>query len=138
MYAEVYYSRHDDALPYNFTNDTIFKPQTNTSLNTTPYSQTNSIPIYNISGRNPDRNATLYVYINQTLPRADLWVSNTSSKLNAINLTLNRQVIWGNYTNSSNLGLWMWLDLHDVDNVSSIVRRLQTRLNPEGVCVGCL
>ena len=106
-----YYSGWDYSLPSNV-NYLEFIPKSSTAKNVTPYGQTNSIPILNISFLNyGGRNSTLGIYLNETNSCVNLTIGTNSNKSNGIQLTNNT---WTNllenrqYLNYS--GLWMWSD----------------------------
>lgn len=49
LFAKVVASRFSIRMPYNFTNDILFYQSSNDTINVTPYGQTNTIPIMNIT-----------------------------------------------------------------------------------------
>ena len=74
----VFYSKYTLARPYTFTNKTIFLPSLNNSTQVTPYGQTDTKPIFNVSWNTYDHNSSLGIRVNQTIPCANFSVSTTS------------------------------------------------------------
>ncbi len=105
---DYFYSRWD----YNFApvglDYLLFAPQTPTSINITPYGQTNTIPILNVTNQGYNSgNATLSVYLNGTLScvNTTLSLTNSSTEGSIINDS------WTTLTNltylqSTNISLW--------------------------------
>ena len=80
-----FYSDWDYEFP-TYVNYLEFIPSFPTSSNVTPYGQTSSIPIFNITTYNYGGLMNLSVKINESSDCIDLWISNSSSKSDGFEL----------------------------------------------------
>ena len=81
-----FYSDFEKNLPYTWTDKIFFIPETNNSKNITPFGQTSTIPIYNITTTNYGGNMNLSVKINESFDCLDLWISNSNNKTDGFKL----------------------------------------------------
>ena len=110
--ANIFYSDYEFSLPTNI--DFLeFIPSKPTSSNVTPFGQTPSRPILNITTKNTGgKNMSWSFFTNNTalLTCVNLTVSNTSTKSNGII----QNDTWFDYANNvgpeTNFGIWMWAD----------------------------
>ena len=97
-------------LTFNYTTQTVYW------YNATPEYQNTSIGIWNVTNGNIDTYQNIYVYLNQTVPCMNIWVTNTSSCLldtscdNSINLSLS-PVFFYNLSASTSIFAWNWIDM---------------------------
>ncbi|KKN09003.1 hypothetical protein LCGC14_1050960 [marine sediment metagenome] len=103
-----HYSRWDYSITPDNVNDIEFIPNSPTSLNVTPFGQTSTVPILNISNLGYSRNADLSAKINETFGCVNLTIGTTNDKIaGAIlndswqNLTLDT-----GYLQSTDIYLW--------------------------------
>ncbi|MFW9872077.1 MAG: hypothetical protein ACFFG0_03170 [Candidatus Thorarchaeota archaeon] len=85
-----------------------FNPKNATAHNVTPYGQTSTIPIINITNLGyGGKNATLSVYLNSTIGCVNTTLSNSSNKTDGffINSSWNN-ITTLNYLETSNISLW--------------------------------
>lgn len=109
--VNVFYSNFTRNYPYDWISKIIFLPSEINESNVTPFKQTSSMPILNLSGVNNDRDYMLSVSVSNLTSCLNITASNSSNKYKGINLT-------SAYTNLSNLTktgyaeLWLWLDIN--------------------------
>ena len=94
--------------PLSWLGDIIFAPKTNSSKNVTPWGQTNTKPIYNISWSNYDEDADLAIRVNETTACINYTASNTSEKVDGtiINTTFWKINYNQGFNSYSNISLW--------------------------------
>ena len=108
-YIYPYYSRWDYLFGPLYVNFLEFIPSTPTSLNVTPYGQTNSTPILNLTNYGyGDRNANLSVYLNDTHSCVNLTMSTTWDKEDGyqINSTWRELQSANIYLNTTDIFMW--------------------------------
>jgi len=139
QYVTNYYSRFTNKLPYTFTSQVIFLPKTNSSQNVTPFAQTSTTPIFNVTWKNYGVNASLAIRINQTINSClNFTASNTSSKNNGFLLNTSYQRIFNNsMMNSTNTtNIWLWADLTNCNATAlgAYVKAFELK----SCCIGCM
>ena len=138
LYLRIYYSRFTNALPYTWTNYILFYPETNSSQNVTPYGQTTSKPIFNITWKNYGNNSNVSIRINQTISCLNFTASN-SSEFWKWNITLNTsyQTIYTNRSlNSQNTtNIWLWINMTNCNGTAQAYSRRLFDL--KSCCIGC-
>ena len=105
----VYSSNWDYTYPPNIEYIDFF-PWSPTAKNVTPFGQTNSVPMFNVSGQNYGGIANFSVYMNDSLACVNVTFSTTNSKtdgelINSSWYTLDEQLIYEDF-----IGIWMWAD----------------------------
>ena len=139
----VYYSNFSRVLPYTFTNSTLWYPPSNNSVNVTPYGQTSSIPIYNITTKSLEKNMTLAWRFNEPLSGNCMnitWSSNsTYNASQTINITTSTistyQIVRSNMNaTDQNIGIWLWLHLY---NCSRATPYFTPNISLKTCCSGC-
>lgn len=110
-YITAYYSRWDYEFVPLYVNWLEFIPKSSKALNVTPYGQTNSTAILNITNYGyGGKNANLSVYLNDTSSCVNLTLSTTWNKENGYQLNSSWRELQSNaiYLNTTNI--WMWAD----------------------------
>ena len=108
-YIYPYYSRWDYMFGPVKVDFLEFIPNSPTSLNVTPYGQTNSTPILNLTNYGyGDKNANLSVYLNDTSTCVNLTISTTWNKEDGVQLNnswneLDSATV---YLSTNNLSMW--------------------------------
>lgn len=131
----VYFSRFEKKLPYSFTTQLIITPMSNSSKNVTPYGQTDSVPIFNISWKNYHTNAGLLARVNETSSCLTYTLSNSSSKENGIVLDTTYKYILYNRAVNTWSGLWLWVDFENCN--ASEMKTYIKRIDLRSVCSVC-
>jgi hypothetical protein len=139
----VVWSNFSKVLPYTFTENINFVPRTNSSLNVTPWFQSSSIPIFNItsfSGGDWDgfpRGFVTYAKLNRTFDGMNVTMSNTSTKTDGILLSnASFQFIYTNISNGQSFGNWLWADFDNIDTAA--FRKFRFRARHQTCCDICL
>jgi len=108
-YITYYHSRWD----YNFVPEIdylLFMPRYPTQKNVTPYGQSNSVPILNITNLGySGKNATLSIYLDNPLSCVNTTISITNNKSNGFILNNTFQDL-KNLTYLQNASIWLWSD----------------------------
>ncbi len=131
----VFHSSFYKNLPYTWTDYIFFLPKTNSSKNITPYGQTNTIPIYNLTTTNYGGNMNLSISVNKTFSCMNLtWNTNNTKSTNIINTSW--QDLSSNLEYLNNTKIWLWGDLNQCN--ASEIRILNPVLQIESYCVDCL
>ncbi len=134
------FSKFNWSLPYTFTRTIVpYGIRTVNSTNVTPFGQTETIPIINLTNQ-AQNEFNIGLKMNQTFDCLEVKVLNSSntSKIGiyGINLTTSTQNFGGNLTMIKGMGLWLFYDLYDCD--PSAMRFLQPRLEYESCCEQCV
>ena len=87
-----------------------FYPNNNNAKNVTPYKQTSTVPMFNITGVQRDRDFDLYIRVNASYPSdTNLTASNTSTKSSLI-VDTSWQKIADDISVDASQGIWYWRD----------------------------
>ena len=110
--AKLIYSKFTVAQPYTWTSDIMWFPSTNSSQNVTPWSQTDNIPIFNITSQAYDQPFNISVKLNTTINSCvNLTMSSTGNKTSGKFINITEQIFLTNISISGSSGLWLWADL---------------------------
>ena len=133
-YLTLYHSNFTVEMPYDWTDEIMWFPATNSSKGVWPWGQTLTTPIYNITAKGYDKPFILKARVNSTLdPCLTLKLANNSAMDNYITLNTTWQTIPMPEMNwKDTAGIWLEADL---DNCSS--RWIETYVELKACCVGC-
>ncbi len=133
--VNVFYSSFYKNFPYTWTDYIFFLPKTNSSKNITPYGQTSTTPIYNITTTNYGGNMNLSISVNKTFSCMNItWSTNSTKSTNIINTSW--QNLSSNLEYLNNTKIWLWGDLNNCN--ASEMRILNPVLQIESYCATCL
>jgi hypothetical protein len=135
-----YYSSFTKRTPNNFTDVPIFIPSSNSSNWVSPFGQTNSKPMWNLTFTNRQRNADLWMTANITQPCVNYTVG-TSSNTSLAYMNVSNSTVWKVCSNvqvnsSNNCNVWVWANLKNC-NATYLVHN-PIRFELRSVCVGCV
>jgi hypothetical protein len=132
--AKLIYSKFSLTHPYTFTSDIMWFPSTNSSQNVTPWSQTSTTPIFNITSQAYDQAFNITVSLNTTINSCvNLTMSTTGNKTDGKRLNTTIQIFLTNIGLTGTSGLWMWADLNNCT-----VRWVQPTFNIKSYCQKCV
>ena len=133
----MFYSDYFKNLPYTWTDNIFFMPKTNSSGNVTPFGQTTSIPLINLTGTNYGDQMNLSIKVNESFDCINIsWNSTGSTKPSSQKLNSSYQLLSSNFDYLDNLQIWFWADL---DNCNASEKRiLNPKLNIQSYCVDCV
>jgi len=95
----------------SFAQDYIeFIPQNPSQQNVTPYGQSSTTPIINLTSFGYEMPFYLYMKTNETHSCVNDTIATSSNKSTGIQLTSSYQTIASNVTNEDSVGLWAWAD----------------------------
>lgn len=108
----VRYSKFNLSLPSNVDYWEVF-PSSNTQKNVTPYGQSSSVPIWNVTSMS-NYNLSLSVWVNESLNSClNISFSNHSNRTGEILINTTPNKVYSNLTSKSHFGLWNWIDLYN-------------------------
>ena len=108
----VYWSNFSVRKPYTWTNYILWYPDTNSSKNVTPWSQTNTIPIYNFTTLGYWNNMSIKIKSNSALNSCmNISFSNTSNFTTSIKLNTTYQTLINNQGYNTSHGIFARLDM---------------------------
>lgn len=131
---KVEWSNFSRVLPYTYTDDLIFVPASVNDTNVTPWGQTSTVPIYNITSF-ARRNFTTALNMNETISCLNITASNDSTKDNGTVLNTTYQQINTNISTNQSFGVWMWEDLDQCN--ATAYRKFVIRINTLACCSRC-
>ena len=113
----VLWSNFSLVLPYNFTDDLIWIASS-VDYNVTPHGQTQTIPIFNITGLGYDMPFNLSIYVNESLDSCISLIASNDSTRDGNDIKINTipQEIYHDIQYNDNFGVWLFVD---VNNCSS-------------------
>lgn len=122
---QVFYSDFNVTLPKNIDFYDVFA-RTRDDKNLTPFKQSPTIPIWNVTNLAYDQQVNIYVKTNETIPRLNITYVNSSNQSNSadLNFVLNQSYelilnnLTVNFTGSSRTdkGIWNYIDLYNITN----------------------
>jgi len=113
QWINVYHSKYERTLPYSWTDAIFFLPQSANESNVTPYGQTSSTPLINLTGLAQDKNFTVALQWNSTLSCVNLTFSNTSSKSDGFVVSNSSFTQICSVETTGSCGMWAWADLNN-------------------------
>ncbi len=133
------HSRFNWSLPYTFTSAIVpYGIRTVNSTNVTPFGQTLTIPIINITNYAPHA-IDIGLKINRTFDCLEVRALNSSNTsligTYGINLTNSTHTFKTNISKGSHQGIWLFYDLYNCD--PSVARSLRLNIEEESCCLGC-
>ena len=134
----VYASNFIRTLPYIWTEHIFFLPRTVNSTNVTPFGQTSSTPIFNLTSTNfGGKDLNYSVKVNESFSCFNLTWSTTSTKPgsgNLINTSFSEFGTGKEYANNTNL--WLWGDFNQCN--ASAQNLLTPNIDIDSYCVDCI
>jgi hypothetical protein len=110
--VSVYWSNLSRKLPYTWTTYILWYPDTNSSKNVTPWGQSSTVPLYNITTFGYWNNMSIRVYNTSAIdPCLNISFSNSSSFTNPVKLNGSAQNIITNKGWNENIGIFVKEDL---------------------------
>ena len=101
------------------TSNYILGLENTTQYNIIPFGQNSSCGIFNITNNaDSTANASIYISINETKPDWRIWISNSSSRSNAILINTTRYLIYHSLGISSSHMFWNWVDVINLTNTT--------------------
>lgn len=105
-----YFSNWDNAFP-SYVNYLEFIPKSSTAKNVTPYGQTISRPIFNITNTGyGGMESNFSISINESYSCVNLTLSTNSNKSSGVKLNSSWLTVQTNFAQGETFGMWMWAD----------------------------
>ncbi len=131
-------TKFNDSLPYTWTTAIMPLPKKINDTNVTPFGQSTTVPIFNITNLRTYHGFDLGVKINETIGCVNITMSNVSNRSRSFSQLLNATTYGTLCTNLTTgyCGLWMWIDYNGCN--ASEVRYYRIQLNKKSCCSGCV
>ena len=131
----VYYSSYLKELFYDWVDIIFFLPNSNNEKNVTPYGQTSSRGVVNITGQGQDLGFDLYMKIDNSSDCLNITFSNSSTKIDGfmLNSTYQNICTLAKDGNCENFG---WADLYSCNASES--RIIRPNITWKSCCEGCI